>query len=160
MSNWCIYQARTCDGDLLYVGYSNHWPNRWASHAATKSWWKQITELKVTWFEHQADALWYEAFLINTHRPPHNKKIPEIPIPSRRLDTICSLCPTRYHVSMRLPGSRCEDLSLKALPNLTRMTERELIDAGCYGRCELEQETPDLEARIRKATGTPRVLRS
>ena len=108
----CVYQAYSQTGDLLYVGQSRKWPTRWAGHAISQTWWRDVATLTIIWFPWHYQATWYEGHLIRTAQPIYNRHIPAPAAIPESLDTQCRLCGTFYHGSFRLPGDTCNDLSL------------------------------------------------
>ena len=124
MSKTCVYQAFDTKGTLLYVGLSKHWPSRWMAHAEEKPWWPDIAHLQIQWLPTRRAAEWLEGYWIRTKRPRFNKMIPEPFEAPHDLGVRCDQCPTWYHVSLRLPGEPCEDLSIH--------------DMACQGICHLD----------------------
>ena len=127
---YVVYQAYGEGGLLLYVGLSRHWPNRWQAHSRQHPWWRVITQVSFTrGFTHR-EAIWLEAFWIATLLPYYNRIHPEIPPAPDSLTTHCSHCATVYAVSLRPPGARCDDLSLRDPAGWPAN--------ACAGHCELQ----------------------
>ncbi len=136
MIRTCVYQAFDQTNTLLYVGLSRHWPNRWTTHAERKPWWTAVARLQIDWLPSLTHARWLEAFWIRTKSPIYNQIIPRVPTPPDDLTVKCTQCPTWYHVSLKAPEDRCDDLSMKTWP--THFTTQQILALSCPGICVLD----------------------
>ena len=66
-----VYRFYDRDNRLLYVGVSVSLIHRLTAHRE-REWWPQVARIDVTHQRTRAEALWREAMLIETLRPPYN----------------------------------------------------------------------------------------
>lgn len=67
-----LYRFWNSDGDLLYVGRTVNFAQRWSKHQGATSWWLEIAQITI---EHFADADFLDAAefkAIQTENPRHN----------------------------------------------------------------------------------------
>jgi predicted GIY-YIG superfamily endonuclease len=67
-----LYRFRDEAGDLLYVGISGDPELRRTQHSKDKSWWPEVMETAVEWFNNRDVALAKEAAAIRRERPKYN----------------------------------------------------------------------------------------
>lgn len=69
-----LYRWKDDQGDLLYVGISNHPELRAQQHDQTKDWFHLVATSDVEWFPSREDALKAEKAAIIAERPRYNKQ--------------------------------------------------------------------------------------
>lgn len=69
-----LYRLFDTEGRLLYVGIAFNPDNRWAGHAASKSWWKDVAEKRIEWHETRTEAAAAERVAITAEMPLYNKQ--------------------------------------------------------------------------------------
>lgn len=69
-----LYRLFDTEGRLLYVGITFNPDNRWAEHAASKSWWPDVTEKRIEWHGSRTDAAAAEVAVIAAELPLYNKQ--------------------------------------------------------------------------------------
>jgi predicted GIY-YIG superfamily endonuclease len=67
-----LYRMFDADGNLLYVGLTNNPRSRFSDHCKTKSWFDQVSNIKVQTFQSRRDLLDAERTAIETEVPLHN----------------------------------------------------------------------------------------
>jgi GIY-YIG catalytic domain len=67
-----LYRLFTDDGNLLYVGISADFGQRWKDHVASKSWWREIRYMTIVWYADEETALQAERYAIADEMPQHN----------------------------------------------------------------------------------------
>jgi hypothetical protein len=67
-----VYRFFQADGNLLYVGRTTSFGQRWKEHAASKSWHREIHHMSVVWYADPATAAVVEAKAIREEWPRHN----------------------------------------------------------------------------------------
>ena len=67
-----LYRFFDAAAALLYVGISRRPEDRFKQHAADKSWWPQVAERSVEWFDTRHEALTAESHAIKSESPRHN----------------------------------------------------------------------------------------
>ena len=59
-------------GALLYVGIAGNPGRRFEQHRSDKSWWGQVSDIKLQHFASRSEAMSAVAEAIRMYRPPHN----------------------------------------------------------------------------------------
>jgi predicted GIY-YIG superfamily endonuclease len=67
-----LYRLYDAKGDLLYVGISKDFGQRWKQHASSQPWWFKVQRQTVEWYETRNSALDAEAAAIKAERPAFN----------------------------------------------------------------------------------------
>ena len=67
-----LYRHFDADGQLLYIGVTNHPDRRLAEHKCRSSWGGIIASVNLIWFGDRASALVAEARAISAENPVHN----------------------------------------------------------------------------------------
>jgi hypothetical protein len=67
-----LYRLYDDTGGLLYVGVSGRWFTRMGEHAASKSWWEDVSMVRRQTWPSRAEALAAEAQAIRAERPRYN----------------------------------------------------------------------------------------
>ncbi|WP_052432812.1 GIY-YIG nuclease family protein [Streptacidiphilus carbonis] len=66
-----LYRFFDREGQVLYIGICLEPAKRWYSHA-DRSWWRNVTSYKVTWYPSRSEAALAEGKAIAAERPKHN----------------------------------------------------------------------------------------
>lgn len=75
-----VYRLYDVLGRLIYVGIASDFDKRFAQHRQFKDWWPQVARKDVIWFDNRYDALYEEAWAIETEGPVYNEKVGADPI--------------------------------------------------------------------------------
>lgn len=67
-----LYRLYDADDELLYIGVSSRFGNRWHQHAQVQPWWPGVDHQTVTWFGSREEALKAEAAAIREEKPLYN----------------------------------------------------------------------------------------
>ena len=67
-----VYRLFDANDELLYVGISNHFGQRWERHSRMQPWWPQVHHQLIVWCDTREDALLAEKTAIHDERPIHN----------------------------------------------------------------------------------------
>lgn len=76
-----LYRLRDADGRLLYIGIAKDPERRWKHHSRTAraTWWPDVADKSVQWFNSRAEADEAETVAISNERPLHNRAKRERP---------------------------------------------------------------------------------
>lgn len=72
MTRTALYRFFNTDGLLLYIGITENVEQRWATHAARKSWWPEVANKTVEWCADRTEALAKEKAAIVAETPLYN----------------------------------------------------------------------------------------
>lgn len=67
-----LYRLRDAFGRLLYIGITARPEQRWKAHAATKSWWSEVSTKDLEWYSTREEAEAAESAAIRSERTPYN----------------------------------------------------------------------------------------
>ena len=67
-----LYRFFDCDGELLYVGITGNFSQRWQDHASSKPWYGSINRMTVVWYKDAAAAVEAETEAIDSELPRYN----------------------------------------------------------------------------------------
>jgi hypothetical protein len=76
-----LYQLRSADKEMLYVGISHRPTGRWREHAKQKPWWGDVAYRSLIWFDTRAEATIAEQATIEALGPRYNKTITPQDVP-------------------------------------------------------------------------------
>lgn len=92
MTATAVYRLFAVDGELLYVGMTNHVYRRFAQHSVHKGWWLEVDHHEAEWFQsrevaevEESDAIWQERPAYNIRNPIVEQNVPSRRSP-RRMD--------------------------------------------------------------------------
>lgn len=67
-----LYRLYAADGTLLYVGVTGNLLKRFREHRYKKSWWPQVTGMRLAYYDSRAEAEEAEDAAIRSENPVHN----------------------------------------------------------------------------------------
>lgn len=67
-----LYRLYNAEGNLLYIGISSDPSRRFRDHRSRHSWWGEVTNHSLEWFEIEFHALLAEVRAISTEAPRYN----------------------------------------------------------------------------------------
>jgi predicted GIY-YIG superfamily endonuclease len=67
-----LYRLYDHDARLLYIGIAEKWATRMGQHAADKTWWPDVANVRFEQLPDRTEALTAEREAISTERPLHN----------------------------------------------------------------------------------------
>lgn len=67
-----LYRLYDCDEQLLYVGISTDFGQRFDEHRAEKAWWSEVTSVRLHHFDDRPSATRAERQAIASEAPRHN----------------------------------------------------------------------------------------
>lgn len=91
MSVRYVYTLIADDGEVLYVGCTNHIARRLTNHASGREWFPEVARIEVDRYPDEASGLAAERAAIKSLNPTHNRVFTDHTTPRR---IICSRCRT------------------------------------------------------------------
>jgi len=105
-----LYRFYGSGGELLYIGISRQWPDRFKQHGRDKYWFGDIARIEIEYVDSRERALDEEKRAIQSERPLHNvtHNDPDLPrSPELRTVFARHMLRAGQHVALGLTGDRC-----------------------------------------------------
>lgn len=122
-----LYWIHGYADELIYVGIGFSPIVRWASHER-KSWWNEVTRVRVEWFDARDDARAAELCAIATHRPRYNIRDKPSVIPDEARRSI------REAVAEYAAAEPARNAGLRALRDEYGLEQKDVIEITGYTR--------------------------
>lgn len=119
MRRTALYRLRDAAGALLYVGVTSNPTRRFGQHRGSKTWWSEVAQHSIEWFDTEWGALQAEVRAISAEKPKYNRRSTEGYKVEQR-DTALGISPE---------GRRRRGVGVAARAVLVR-TRRELLTQG------------------------------
>lgn len=135
------------DENLLYVGISRNWTNRFATHQEEKAWLPEVSVISLEWYSNRQNAALAERAVIRWEKPKYNRQ--SVVHNSDAWKHFCHITENKTHdddfhkqllckiddslngaPDFGLPGELLEWATLNALTDLSSSEEELIVDCG------------------------------